>query len=103
MAHKPNVHDRDFEEAWPVVLTAMRIWIREQVAFTGGARRFEIELSLSQGKLLAEKGDGARIQPALDEFLAAIRRNHGIEIPRPSEGNGLHLEGPHRISFKYWR
>lgn len=103
MTARLTVISRDFEDRWPDALVTMHRWIREQVAMTGGAARYEVRISFSQAALLAARREGISLQPSLDEFRHSVEQECGIEIPRPDGEKGLRREGPHQIRFFYWR
>jgi hypothetical protein len=103
VASKPIVFSREFDEGWPDALMAMHKWIRQQIALTGGAAGYEVQVSFSLASLIAARREGFAVQPAMDEFLQSVQRECGIEIPRPDGQQGLRKGGPHQVRFFYWR
>ena len=103
MTAKLTVVSREFDEHWPDALMTMHKWIRQQIAMTGGAARYEVRISFSLASLLAARRKGVALQPSLDEFRRTVEAECGIEIPRPDGARGLRREGPHQVRFFYWR
>ena len=93
MARTPTKFSHEFYETWPDVLMVMHKWIREQISLSGGAARYEVQISLSLPDLLAARRSGFSMQPALDEFRQAVQRECGIVVLRPDEHQGLHENG----------
>lgn len=100
---KPQEIPATFDDPWPEVLFAMHEWLRTQALQAGAVERMAVVISLSRASLLAAKAQGNNVQPAFDQFRKAIWDEWQIDIPLPDKQRGLHEQGPHRITFYYWR
>lgn len=91
---------RTFDESWPSVLTSMHVWLRTQVALTGGNARYRVCIRLSAARLM--KIPRETIRPALDNFEHAIREEFGLDkkaVKRLLEPQ----QEQHSVSFSYHR
>lgn len=103
MPARAQTLQQTFSDPWPDVLVSMRQWVREQLAFIGGAAKLQIEPSFSIAALQAARAEGRSLQPALDEFRCSLVQECGVEIPLPQPQQGLHPDGPHWIRLSYWK
>lgn len=100
---RPQEIPATFDDPWPEVLFTMHEWLRTQALQAGVVERRAVVISLSRASLLAAKTKGIYVQPAFDQFRKAIWDEWQIDIPLPDKRRGLHEQGPHQITFYYWR
>jgi hypothetical protein len=91
--------EASFDAPWPGVLLHVQDWIRQHLVLAGVIQQLEISVYLDLGLLQQAKLAGQALQPAYNQFKAALEQAYGPVVQSSPRDNAGH----HLATLTYWK